>query len=182
MDYSNVSNDLEQPGGSSPWASTSPRIDRSMFSQPASEPPSTPSPAQQQPPPLQGNGSPSANRLPPVSTDVPTISAAPASADDDTNSPDLSEQLQSAQLGDPDYIGDHEPNPYRQQQAQQHAAQQQRHGAARYQSAQRQQRPRPAYKLQAKITALERTGRKDTILRFDVHVRQQSVDHGGVRC
>jgi hypothetical protein len=27
------------------------------------------------------------------------------------------------------------------------------------------------YKLQAKITGLERTGRKDPILRFDVHVR-----------
>lgn len=29
----------------------------------------------------------------------------------------------------------------------------------------------PQYKLQAKITGLERTGRKDPILRFDVHVR-----------
>ena len=28
----------------------------------------------------------------------------------------------------------------------------------------------PAYRLQAKITGLERTGRKDPILRFDVHV------------
>ncbi len=28
----------------------------------------------------------------------------------------------------------------------------------------------PQYKLQAKITGLERTGRKDLILRFDVHV------------
>ncbi len=30
----------------------------------------------------------------------------------------------------------------------------------------------PQFKLQAKITGLERTGRKDPILRFDVHVRQ----------
>ncbi len=29
----------------------------------------------------------------------------------------------------------------------------------------------PQYRLQAKITGLERTGRKDLILRFDVHVR-----------
>lgn len=36
---------------------------------------------------------------------------------------------------------------------------------------QQPQRPRgPQYKLQAKITGLERTGRKDPILRFDVHV------------
>jgi hypothetical protein len=31
--------------------------------------------------------------------------------------------------------------------------------------------PAPLYKLQAKITALERTGKKDPIIRFDVHVR-----------
>jgi hypothetical protein len=29
----------------------------------------------------------------------------------------------------------------------------------------------PQYKLQAKLTGLERTGKKDLILRFDVHVR-----------
>ncbi|EFX05781.1 vacuolar protein sorting-associated protein vps17 [Grosmannia clavigera kw1407] len=34
-----------------------------------------------------------------------------------------------------------------------------------------QRLPQPKYKLQAKITALERTGRKDPILRFDVHIR-----------
>ncbi len=33
-----------------------------------------------------------------------------------------------------------------------------------------QQPQAPQYKLQAKITGLERTGRKDPILRFDVHV------------
>jgi PX domain len=171
MDYSNVSNDLENPGGSSPWASTSPRVDRSTF-QPTNDSSSSPLPAQQPSPQPQGNGSPTANRFPPVSTDLPTTSAVLASADDDTDSPDLSEQLQSAQLGDPDYLGDHEPNLYHQQQAQQYTAQQHRQTAARYQSGQRPQRSIPAYKLQAKITALERTGRKDPVLRFDVHVRQ----------
>ena len=34
-----------------------------------------------------------------------------------------------------------------------------------------QQRQVPQYRLQCKITALERTGRKDPILKFDVHVR-----------
>lgn len=39
----------------------------------------------------------------------------------------------------------------------------------------------PQYKLQAKITGLERTGRKDPIMRFDVHVRMagQSVRSEG---
>lgn len=42
-----------------------------------------------------------------------------------------------------------------------------------------QQQPRrsnqPQYKLQAKITGLERTGRKDPILRFDVHVSRDDT-------
>ncbi|KAK7530271.1 retromer complex subunit Vps17 [Phyllosticta citribraziliensis] len=33
----------------------------------------------------------------------------------------------------------------------------------------------PQYKLQAKVTGLERTGRKDPILRFDVYVRQKRL-------
>ena len=37
------------------------------------------------------------------------------------------------------------------------------------------------YKLQAKITGLERTGRKDPILRFDVHVRQYDLPHYQLR-
>lgn len=41
------------------------------------------------------------------------------------------------------------------------------HGAAPHPAQQRQQ---PQYKLQAKITGLERTGKKDAILRFDVYV------------
>ena len=39
------------------------------------------------------------------------------------------------------------------------------------QGRQAQETQGPQYKLQAKITGLERTGRKDPILRFDVHVR-----------
>jgi hypothetical protein len=45
--------------------------------------------------------------------------------------------------------------------------QQQHQPPARYKHAQRQG---PQYHLQAKITGLERSGRKDPILKFDVHV------------
>jgi hypothetical protein len=41
------------------------------------------------------------------------------------------------------------------------------HGAPPHHAQQRQQ---PQYKLQTKITGLERTGKKDAILRFDVYV------------
>lgn len=38
--------------------------------------------------------------------------------------------------------------------------------------AQEPRRPaKPQFKLQAKVTGLERTGKKDPILRFDIHVR-----------
>lgn len=169
MDYSNVSNDLDQPTGSSPWASTSPRVDRSTLSRAGSDQ-SSPPPVQQQSLQPSRTGSPPADRLSYVHTNALPAASAPLSADDDTDSPDLSEQLQSAQLGDPDYVGDHESNLYHQQHTKRSAAQQQRQGAARYQSTQRSQRSVPAYKLQAKITALERSGRKDPVLRFDVHV------------
>lgn len=57
------------------------------------------------------------------------------------------------------------------------ASQQQQHPHAQQPKPQGQDQPQharkstgPQYKLQAKITGLERTGRKDPILRFDVHV------------
>lgn len=67
------------------------------------------------------------------------------------------------------------------QQAHQHpeqgqpVSQQQAHAPGQPPAQEQQQQSRrstqPQYKLQAKITGLERTGRKDPILRFDVHVR-----------
>lgn len=104
-----------------------------------------------------------------MSTDVEPANGADYSPEDDVRSPDLSEQLQSAQLGDPDYVGEQPPHAY-----QHHVAANQNipPGQARYQAAQAARPPRqvPQYKLQAKITALERSGRKDPVLRFDVYV------------
>ena len=186
MDYSGIPSDTENPAGPSPWGSSSPKANRTSF--PSSEttdvpPPPSPLPAAQQSPygvePSGGQG----QQYPQVQTSVaqgkrPEHDSSP---EDDLRSPDdLSSRLQSAQLGDPDYdeVQPHyyQPSPYAQQQQQQHhqqqQQQQQRTGPARYQTgarhAQRQQVPQ--YKLQAKITALERTGRKDPVLRFDVHV------------
>lgn len=63
--------------------------------------------------------------------------------------------------------------PNEQVHAQQQPQQQRRAEApARYQTGARQNArpPAPAYRLQGKITGLERTGKKDPILRFDVYV------------
>jgi hypothetical protein len=71
----------------------------------------------------------------------------------------------------------HQPQSHQAPAATQAAPQPQQDGhqrPARYQTGNRGQRNAPQYKLQAKITGLERTGRKDPILRFDVHVSPES--------
>ncbi|RMJ26336.1 Vacuolar protein sorting-associated protein [Aspergillus sp. HF37] len=99
MDYSAISQDQDYPAGSSPWAS--PGAGRTTFAA-ASNVDNTPSSL-----PPRAQSPPDAGRL--------------------SESPDLSERLQSAQLGDPDYAN-----------------------------------PGEDYQL-------ERTGKKDPVLRFDVH-------------
>jgi hypothetical protein len=156
MDYSAISNDPENHTGASPWGS--PRADRTTF-------------------PTSGNGDIPSSPLPGQDHSSET-----ADRDHDAvaQAADLSAQLQSAQLGDPDY--GEQPSPF----AAQHfsiAGQQQQQAPARYQSGIRQNSrpPAPAYKIQAKITALERTGKKDPILRFDVHVGRLFNDADEVR-
>lgn len=158
MDYSAISHDPDHPSGSDPWAS--PRATQTSY--PASnnnnDIPSSPLPPHQQP---GYNGDQEGDEPRPRSSEngVP-------------DSPDLSERLQSAQLGDPDYAV--EQPPYA---TQAHYANEPRSQLpARYQTGARQNaRPGPAYKIQAKITGLERTGKKDPILRFDVHVSRVLV-------
>jgi CRISPR/Cas system endoribonuclease Cas6 (RAMP superfamily) len=74
--------------------------------------------------------------------------------------------------------------PYTQQQQPQYNQQAGQQGgrpqAARYQSGARTaQRHAPQYKLQTKVTALERTGKKDIILRFDAQVIIHSCRSNG---
>ncbi|KAJ5903452.1 hypothetical protein N7504_005835 [Penicillium tannophilum] len=138
MDYSAVSTDPEHPAGPSPWGS--PRADRNTFPASNSDIPSSPLPGQDR----------SAEETDRSQVPVP-------------QSPDLSAQLQSPQLGDPDYAEGQSVLDNSQQHSQ---------GLpTRYQTGLRQNSrpPAPAYKIQAKITSLERTGKKDPILRFDVH-------------
>ncbi|KAK3486008.1 vacuolar protein sorting-associated protein Vps17 [Neurospora hispaniola] len=60
------------------------------------------------------------------------------------------------------------------QQYQQQPPPQQQPYSPHQQVQQQFRRPQPQFKLQAKITGLERTGRKDPILRFDVHTNLPS--------
>lgn len=139
MDYSAISHDPENSAGSSPWGS--PRADRTTF-------------------PTSGNGDKPSSPIPGQDRSVGVVESSNVS---EPRSPDLSAQLQSAQIGDPHYTGE-----------QANADQQQPQHPARHQTGARQNSkpPAPVYKIQGKITALERTGKKDPVLRFDVHVSE----------
>ncbi|KAL4753342.1 hypothetical protein BDW72DRAFT_191258 [Aspergillus terricola var. indicus] len=140
MDYSSIPQD---PAGASPWAS--PRATDVPYppSSTSDIPPSPLPPHQESPYEAAGDSQPAeaAEHKTPGKGDV--------------GSPSLSERVQNTHLGEAAY-----------------AAEQPRSQVpARYQTNARQnaRQPAPVYKIQAKITGLERTGKKDPILRFDVH-------------
>lgn len=149
MDYS-VS-DPDHPAGSDPWAS-SPQHSRTSFAQPpTSDIPSSPLPPQASP---YGDGSEHYGYM-----GNQQAQSRPATATENGGAPVLSAHDESPQH-------QHQQQPPLQQtgNAQQGQQQPQRyHGN-------RPQRQQPQYKLQAKVTGLERTGKKDPILKFDVYV------------
>ncbi|KAI9719656.1 MAG: hypothetical protein M1812_003427 [Candelaria pacifica] len=166
MDYSTLPNDPDHPAGSSPWSS-SPQATRTTFSRsttgdipPSPLPSQTPYGSSIGPGHTQGDSSDS-ETLAQERTNRPQSSGRGGVAGEDyegRRQPDLAERLQSPQIGE-----QRSPNPQHQQQRNTQGQPQRYHGSR----ASRQNAPQ--YKLQAKITGLERTGRKDPILRFDVH-------------
>lgn len=153
MDYSAIAQD---PVGSSPWGS--PQVDRATFPTPNNnDVPPAPLPIEQ--PSYDAEAHPGSPRP-----------GQPSGDDEESDSADLSQRLQSAQLGDPDYAVEQPPYSTQQPQDLPHHRGQ---APARYHPGARQysKQSHPVYKIQAKITGLERTGKKDLILRFDVHVR-----------
>ncbi|KAI9772681.1 MAG: Vacuolar protein sorting-associated protein 17 [Geoglossum simile] len=164
MDYSSLPNDQD---GASPW-STSPQLGRTTFTNPTVDSP--------MPPPQFGSAI-SPIHAPDYSSDHEGLSGSggftrpESSGTDDLSSttedagepgiPDLSERLQGPRTGEQG-LAQH-----------QHSADQrpeaQRHRPTGPAGKPGQRANLPQYKLEAKITGLERTGRKDPILRFDVH-------------
>ncbi|KAK2734455.1 Vacuolar protein sorting-associated protein 17 [Myotisia sp. PD_48] len=147
MDYSSISNDPDHPTGASPWEN-SPRQQR-----PFSEVP---------PSPLHSH------HQSPYAADREGFGDSQQENGGDQRegavASDLSGRLQGAHIDDPEST---EGQPSHGQGQQQQRTQ----APARYQTGARQQARHnvPKYKLQAKVTALERTGKKDPIIRFDVH-------------
>ncbi|KAI1105819.1 vacuolar protein sorting-associated protein Vps17 [Jackrogersella minutella] len=169
MDYRSSIADDEHPAGPSPWGSSpsaSPRRNDSSFGALGNE--HTPSS------PYQYGVQDSSNGF---AQEDPGVNAfrrpGTASSTASTAAYDPSEQYAPSQSD-----AGAEAEQQQQQQQQQTPSTPQRSQAQGQPSnespssgrEQQPQRPRgPQYKLQAKITGLERTGRKDPILRFDVH-------------
>lgn len=179
MDYTSLPNDPDHPAGADPWQS-SPQPTRTSFPQaesgrePDSPPtgkhaPVTPEPQHQEEPDGSDQESPNASSYdePPQPPNgagrVPTRSA--TASDIRFQGPPLTEEeLRQQQLYQ-----------QRQQERYQQAIHAQQHsrgpGPQRYHPGARAgPKQPPQYKLQAKITGLERTGKKDPAITFDVHV------------
>jgi hypothetical protein len=163
MDYSSSIHD-DNPAGASPWGTSpvaSPQHARtSSFPTSGDVPPS--------PTPYSSNqsGYSQDDTLGGGSYNRPESSAGTGSVtESDGRRPDTAESQPDQQQAFP---GQQQAAPAQQQyQTQPHKPEPQRY----HQTARQAPPPQgPQYKLQAKITGLERTGRKDPILRFDVHV------------
>ncbi|KAH0371627.1 vacuolar protein sorting-associated protein Vps17, partial [Aureobasidium melanogenum] len=150
MDYSSA---IANDAGRDPWAS-SPQHDRSNFPQ-ANNHDVPPSSLSHQPPAPDGDDEhyDENSQLPAQNNQYPSQQQQSQSYDNSTRSEP--QRYHHARPQHPPQQPSHHQQPpqnYQQQQQQQQP-----------------QQPRKQYKLQAKITALERTGRKDPVLRFDVY-------------
>jgi hypothetical protein len=151
MDYSAHDSDL--PGGGDPWAS-SPQHNRQSFGQaPANDIPSSPLPAQASP---YGQDSEQYGYM----------------GDQDAQNRPNTASSNGDHAQPPQSAGQDAPQSQQQPQAQQQAPPQGQQ-PQRYHGT-RPQRQQQHYKLQAKVTGLERNGKKDPIVRFDVYVRSIS--------
>ncbi|KAL8805946.1 MAG: hypothetical protein Q9200_005222 [Gallowayella weberi] len=188
MDYSSLPNDPDHPAGSSPWQSSPQASTHPTFgtSDPGSAP-STPSVQHSTP---YTNASPRRSedgntqdeldrRQPSDGHPASAEEGSPQATPETSQAPSLNgepfqeqrfEQQQHQQQPYPQRNRE-QPANYQQQYQQQQQSQPRSAVPSRYHTGARtnQQRNPPQYKLQAKITSLERTGRKDPILRFDVH-------------
>jgi hypothetical protein len=172
MDYSSSIHDTDNPAAASPWGSSpvpSPQHNRSGSGfGTSSNRPSSPSPYHENRDSSGGysNDGEGGFNGPERSTEDSI-----AGNGERLQRPDIAQSVQSEAQGfaqqhqvpiaQPNY--EHVPASQEPQRHQQEPARQQSRPQA------------PQYKLQAKITGLERTGRKDPILRFDIYVSELRV-------
>lgn len=150
MDYSTTINDVEDPAGASPWGSSpasSPRTSRTGFGALTGDPPASP---------FRAN---------------PQTSNGPSLAGDDSQRPGTA--TTASETGESTILETEESQP--DTDAPSTGAQPSAQATQQEAASQPRKPPQPQFKLQVKITGLERTGKKDPILRFDVHVRVNAL-------
>ncbi|KAK0629652.1 vacuolar protein sorting-associated protein [Bombardia bombarda] len=192
MDYSASIHDADPAVGASPWGnspSSSPRPNRTTTAfagAVSNDPPVSPFryPSQSSSNGLQDDGGfgPSDGEYRRPGTASSTVSAADLSEagneslarSEEPVNQEYAPSRRSTQQST-EHAPSQQQQPQQQQQQQQPRQQQQQQQQRPQQQPQQQQtRRQPQFKLQAKITGLERTGRKDPILRFDVHTNLPS--------
>ena len=188
MDYSSLPHEPESPAGTSPWQ-TSPDASRHFDKTSSDSGPPSPTPQQSstvasqnlgdiEPPPIE----------PQLREDINYGHTGPNLAEEDDFLPRPARKTPRTM---PDVVR-YQEAPLTEEEIRQKSMQQQRQ-QERYQQALHAQhtargptryhpggpqgvkRP-PQYRMQAKITGLERTGKKDPSIRFDVHVRLSRQD------
>ena len=161
MDYSSYPSDPENPAGPSPWQSSPQPTRKSTFngSDAASEPPS---------PTAQQRHVAGSQRYSADSDDQGQRSMG-------ASSQSLEPSVEAQGHAQPQSVSNSQERGTTQQQSRQPQQQQHRpNQPSRYHGAvqQRQRQNAPQYRLTAKVTGLERSGRKDPVIKFDVHVRR----------
>ncbi|CAJ2513574.1 Uu.00g016930.m01.CDS01 [Anthostomella pinea] len=162
MDYRSSIGDDEHPAGPSPWGSSppaSPQRNASNYTSIGNPQPSSP---------YRYGGQEYANGF---TREDPEANA--FRRPDTAGSTASTTEYETSQQSDPSQQAGFGAEAEQQRQESQAQGNQPGNGASveqrRRESQQQRRPPGPQYKLQAKITGLERTGRKDPILRFDVH-------------
>lgn len=175
MDYSSLPNDPDLPIGSSPWQSSPQPTSRTFIASEASSAPSSPlakhsSSRPDSPQAAERDGSGEDHGTETIAgeenrsygehreAELGLNGSARTATDNAQPPPKMQQSTQTQQQSQ---------QPRQPQSQHQRTVPNRYHGGA---ARQPQRQSLPPYKLQAKITSLERTGRKDPILKFDVHV------------
>ena len=183
MDYSQV-NDPDHPDGTSPWQ-TSPAPDRTTFAPVNESVPSSPAANRDSPTGTENKAPPTPQTINDDSySDPPTPGPPPQEEAQSSQSSErgklpyraISQSVPDIRFQGPPMTEEELRQENLKQQRAQERYQQQLHAQqhqrlpGRYHGGKQGQRQPPAYKLQARITSIERVGKKDPSIHFDVHV------------
>ncbi|KAI0541255.1 hypothetical protein GGR58DRAFT_498330 [Xylaria digitata] len=161
MDYRSSMADDEHPAGASPWGSPPATPQRNVTSYNSIS-------SSQSPTPYQYGGRDSGNGFAQEDSGIDAFRR-PNTANSTASTTDYDPSEQSEPSQQAGFSSEPEARPTAPQQQVPPQGEPSNNGPSDVPGQQPRRPPGPQYKLQAKITGLERTGKKDPVLRFDVH-------------